>query len=273
MIRCYCARGYCSSSSSDFKERDESFHLRGDSSSFFNHCNCCITHSQLTVFYQGRAHRHSSLSLAMFITFLCCLITLSQLSGQPSVLYFANRIFEQAGLGFEAALFIGTFMLHVVSESSFIIRTCFSQECSSWPWLSCRHFLWRIRTLVAERCYCMATQVRSPSLSTVGKVVVIGCLPCRSYREPPSVVLLLSERRPQRGGRGGRGVWVRAGELPAGGDHRKHAAVCGLLPDRIRSHFMVSSQTISQNSIHAIHSFIQLCTEACIHTYCRTCKT
>ena len=133
MIRCYCARGYCSSSSSDFKERDESFHLRGDSSSFFNHCNCCITHSQLTVFYQGRAHRHSSLLLAMFITFLCCLITLSQLSGQPSVLYFANRIFEQAGLGFEAALFIGTFMLHVVSESSFIIRTCFSQECSSWP--------------------------------------------------------------------------------------------------------------------------------------------
>jgi hypothetical protein len=55
----------------------------------------------------------------MFITFLCCLITFSQLSGQPSVLYFANRIFEQAGLGFEAALFIGSCMLHVVSRVIF----------------------------------------------------------------------------------------------------------------------------------------------------------
>ena len=88
------------------------------------------THS-LQCFIKG-GHT-ATLLLAMCLTFLCCLITLSQLSGQPSVLYFANRIFEQAGLGFDAALFIGTYMLHVVSESSFIIRTCFSQECSSWP--------------------------------------------------------------------------------------------------------------------------------------------
>ncbi len=32
-----------------------------------------------------------------------------QLSGQPSVLYYANRIFERAGLGFEAAVGVGLF--------------------------------------------------------------------------------------------------------------------------------------------------------------------
>lgn len=39
----------------------------------------------------------------------CGLVLFQQLSGQPSVLYFANRIFENAGLGFEAA---GSLYLH-----------------------------------------------------------------------------------------------------------------------------------------------------------------
>eukprot|EP00466_Bigelowiella_natans_P013468 jgi/Bigna1/88840/estExt_fgenesh1_pg.C_390037 len=37
------------------------------------------------------------------------LVLLQQLSGQPSVLYYANRIFEKAGLGFEAAVGVGIF--------------------------------------------------------------------------------------------------------------------------------------------------------------------
>mmetsp|Transcript_30768 Transcript_30768/g.60205 ORF Transcript_30768/g.60205 Transcript_30768/m.60205 type:complete len:563 (-) Transcript_30768:212-1900(-) len=37
------------------------------------------------------------------------LVLLQQLSGQPSVLYYANRIFEKAGLGFEAAVGVGVF--------------------------------------------------------------------------------------------------------------------------------------------------------------------
>lgn len=39
------------------------------------------------------------------------LVLFQQLSGQPSVLYFANRIFEAAGLGFEAAVGVGLFKL------------------------------------------------------------------------------------------------------------------------------------------------------------------
>jgi hypothetical protein len=37
------------------------------------------------------------------------LVLLQQLSGQPSVLYYANRIFDKAGLGFEAAVAVGLF--------------------------------------------------------------------------------------------------------------------------------------------------------------------
>ena len=37
------------------------------------------------------------------------LVVFQQFSGQPSVLYFANRIFENAGLGYEAALGVGIF--------------------------------------------------------------------------------------------------------------------------------------------------------------------
>mmetsp|Transcript_664 Transcript_664/g.900 ORF Transcript_664/g.900 Transcript_664/m.900 type:complete len:539 (+) Transcript_664:23-1639(+) len=37
------------------------------------------------------------------------LVLWQQLSGQPSVLYYANRIFEKAGLGFEAAIGVGLF--------------------------------------------------------------------------------------------------------------------------------------------------------------------
>ena len=39
------------------------------------------------------------------------LVVFQQFSGQPSVLYFANRIFEKAGLGYEAALGVGVFKL------------------------------------------------------------------------------------------------------------------------------------------------------------------
>ena len=48
----------------------------------------------------------------------CGLVLFQQLSGQPSVLYFANRIFENAGLGFEAAgsshLYISLLLIHFV---------------------------------------------------------------------------------------------------------------------------------------------------------------
>lgn len=37
------------------------------------------------------------------------LVLAQQLSGQPSVLYYANRIFEKAGLGYEAAVGVGLF--------------------------------------------------------------------------------------------------------------------------------------------------------------------
>jgi hypothetical protein len=46
----------------------------------------------------------------------------NQLSGQPSVLYFANRIFEQAGLGFEAALGIGVFKLAMTFASALLVE-------------------------------------------------------------------------------------------------------------------------------------------------------
>ena len=39
------------------------------------------------------------------------LVVFQQFSGQPSVLYFANRIFEKAGFGYEAALGVGVFKL------------------------------------------------------------------------------------------------------------------------------------------------------------------
>jgi hypothetical protein len=39
------------------------------------------------------------------------LVLFQQLSGQPSVLYYANRIFESAGLGFQAAVGVGVFKL------------------------------------------------------------------------------------------------------------------------------------------------------------------
>jgi hypothetical protein len=47
------------------------------------------------------------------------LVLFQQLSGQPSVLYFANRIFETAGLGYEAALGVGIFkfLMTIVSAS------------------------------------------------------------------------------------------------------------------------------------------------------------
>eukprot|EP01035_Chromulina_nebulosa_P022676 gene22676-29361_t len=50
------------------------------------------------------------------------LVLLQQLSGQPSVLYFANRIFEQAGLGFEAALGVGIFKFVMTLISSVLVE-------------------------------------------------------------------------------------------------------------------------------------------------------
>eukprot|EP00607_Mallomonas_marina_P003103 CAMPEP_0182437210 /NCGR_PEP_ID=MMETSP1167-20130531/84888_1 /TAXON_ID=2988 /ORGANISM="Mallomonas Sp, Strain CCMP3275" /LENGTH=363 /DNA_ID=CAMNT_0024630039 /DNA_START=142 /DNA_END=1230 /DNA_ORIENTATION=- len=49
------------------------------------------------------------------------LVLLQQLSGQPSVLYFANRIFENAGLGFEAALGVGIFKLIMTLVSASLV--------------------------------------------------------------------------------------------------------------------------------------------------------
>lgn len=50
------------------------------------------------------------------------LVLFQQLSGQPSVLYFANRIFEQAGLGFEAAVAVGLFKLVMTSISAYLVE-------------------------------------------------------------------------------------------------------------------------------------------------------
>ena len=50
------------------------------------------------------------------------LVLLQQLSGQPSVLYFANRIFEDAGFGFEAAVAVGVFKLIMTLVSSELVE-------------------------------------------------------------------------------------------------------------------------------------------------------
>jgi sugar porter (SP) family MFS transporter len=51
------------------------------------------------------------------------LVLFQQLSGQPSVLYFANRIFERAGLGFQAAVFVGIFKLIMTSISAYLVES------------------------------------------------------------------------------------------------------------------------------------------------------
>ena len=50
------------------------------------------------------------------------LVVLQQLSGQPSVLYFANRIFEDAGLGYEAAVGVGLFKLVMTIISASLVE-------------------------------------------------------------------------------------------------------------------------------------------------------
>ena len=50
------------------------------------------------------------------------LVLFQQLSGQPSVLYFANRIFETAGLGYEAALGVGVFKLIMTLVSAQLVE-------------------------------------------------------------------------------------------------------------------------------------------------------
>jgi hypothetical protein len=50
------------------------------------------------------------------------LVLFQQLSGQPSVLYYANRIFEKAGLGYEAAVGVGAFKLAMTILSSFLVE-------------------------------------------------------------------------------------------------------------------------------------------------------
>lgn len=50
------------------------------------------------------------------------LVLFQQLSGQPSVLYYANRIFESAGLGFEAALGVGVFKLVMTIVSAALVE-------------------------------------------------------------------------------------------------------------------------------------------------------
>lgn len=50
------------------------------------------------------------------------LVLLQQLSGQPSVLYYANRIFEDAGLGYEAAVGVGVFKLLMTVLSSYLVE-------------------------------------------------------------------------------------------------------------------------------------------------------
>lgn len=50
------------------------------------------------------------------------LVAFQQFSGQPSVLYFANRIFEKAGLGYEAALGVGVFKLVMTIISAGLVE-------------------------------------------------------------------------------------------------------------------------------------------------------
>jgi hypothetical protein len=48
---------------------------------------------------------------------------LQQFTGQPSVLYFANRIFEKAGLGYEAAVGVGVFKLAMTLVSAALVES------------------------------------------------------------------------------------------------------------------------------------------------------
>lgn len=50
------------------------------------------------------------------------LVLFQQLSGQPSVLYFANRIFEKAGLGYGAAVLVGVFKLAMTLISATLVE-------------------------------------------------------------------------------------------------------------------------------------------------------
>ena len=50
------------------------------------------------------------------------LVLFQQLSGQPSVLYFANRIFESAGMGFEAAVGVGVFKFVMTLVSAALVE-------------------------------------------------------------------------------------------------------------------------------------------------------
>jgi Sugar (and other) transporter len=50
------------------------------------------------------------------------LVLFQQLTGQPSVLYFANRIFESAGFGFEAAVGVGVFKFLMTLLSSSLVE-------------------------------------------------------------------------------------------------------------------------------------------------------
>ena len=56
------------------------------------------------------------------------LVLFQQLSGQPSVLYFANRIFEAAGLGFEAAVGVGLFKFVMTLVSAALVEGSEGQE-------------------------------------------------------------------------------------------------------------------------------------------------
>jgi MFS family permease len=51
------------------------------------------------------------------------LVLFQQLSGQPSVLYFANRIFEDAGFGFEAAVGVGVFKFVMTLVSAALVES------------------------------------------------------------------------------------------------------------------------------------------------------
>lgn len=50
------------------------------------------------------------------------LVLFQQLSGQPSVLYFANSIFQNLGMGYEAALGVGVFKLAMTLVSSALVE-------------------------------------------------------------------------------------------------------------------------------------------------------
>lgn len=50
------------------------------------------------------------------------LVLLQQLTGQPSVLYYANRIFEDAGLGYSAAVGVGLFKLVITIAAASLVE-------------------------------------------------------------------------------------------------------------------------------------------------------